>query len=336
MDQSQAQELCSALGLGTPIGNVQAVSGGLLHHMWRLNTTSGTYAVKELDPTFIAHPGAVAFFENTERIASLMARAGIPAVAAINAASGPVLALGEAAFLVYEWIDGKTLPPGPAGPTAAREIGAVLGHIHLVDTTGTEWPPLESAVDTFRDDEWVLLARRGAAENLPWAAALRDLQPNLVVWNARYRRVVGDLLKTQVISHRDLDQRNVLWQSDQSLLIVDWESAGAVNPAVELADVALNWSGLTVGEPDPNVFHAVLAGYRSTGATIRDEPRDVFYATLAHWLSWLKFNIQRSLGEAAATPAERDLGTHETTDTLAIVQRLASGIDLYASWLDGL
>ncbi|HEV8191600.1 MAG TPA: hypothetical protein VGP82_08960, partial [Ktedonobacterales bacterium] len=79
MDQPQARELCSMLGLGTPTGDAQPVPGGLLHRMWRLTTTSGAYAVKELDPIFVGHPGAVAFFENTERIASLMARAGIPA-----------------------------------------------------------------------------------------------------------------------------------------------------------------------------------------------------------------------------------------------------------------
>src|SRR5579884_188526 len=101
--------------------------------MWRLTTSSGVYAVKELDPIFLAHPEARTYFENTEHIAALMARAGIPAVAALDAGDGPVLDLDGAAFLVYTWIDGKTLPPGPADPSAAREIGAVLGRIHMVD-----------------------------------------------------------------------------------------------------------------------------------------------------------------------------------------------------------
>ncbi len=335
MDESQAHELCSMLELGTPTGDAQPVPGGLLHRMWRLPTTSGTYAVKELEPSFIAHPGAQDHFEMTERIASLMAQSGIPAIVAINGPSDRVLDVGSAAFLVYEWIDGLVLSPGPVDPAAAREIGTVLGRIHTVDTTAPDWPTPESVVDTFRDDEWVLLARRGAAESLPWAAGLRDLQSSLVIWNARYRRTVADLFKTRVISHRDLDQKNVLWPDKHSPVIVDWESAGMINPALELADVALNWSGLTVGEPDQNIFNAVLAGYRSVGATIHDEPRDVLYANLAHWLSWLKFNIQRSLGDAATTSAERDIGTREAVDTLALVQRLATGIDLYASWLAG-
>src|SRR5215475_12348871 len=150
MDQLQAQELCSMLGLGMPRGDVQPVSGGLLHRMWRLTTTSGVYAAKELDPAFLGHPSARAYFENTERIASLMARAGIPTVAAINAASGPVLVLGAATFLVYEWIDGSALPPGPVDPATARKLGTVLGRIHHVDTAGAEWPQIESEVDTFR------------------------------------------------------------------------------------------------------------------------------------------------------------------------------------------
>ncbi len=308
--------------------------GGLLHRMWRLTTTSGTYAVKELDATFMAHPGAAAFFESTERIATLMARGGIPAVTALASNAGPVVETGGAAFLVYPWIEGRTLPPTPVSAEAAQQIGAVLGRIHTVNTSGADWPATEPEVDSLRDDEWVLLARRGAAVDLPWAAALRDLQPSLVIWNARYRRSIGALLKTQVISHRDLDQKNVLWPDERSPIVVDWESAGSINPAVELADAALNWSGLAVGEPDQHVFQAVLAGYRATGAVIHDEPRDALYANLARWLSWLKFNIMRSLGEAAANAAECELGTREAINTLAVVQRLASSIDLYASWLD--
>lgn len=333
MDESQAHELCSLLGLGTPTGEAQAVPGGLLHRMWRLPTTSGDYAVKELDAVFMAHADARVHVENTERIAALMAQSSIPAIAALNATTGPVLVVGGSAFIVYRWIEGKTLAPGSVDPAAARAIGTVLGRIHTVDTSAAEWPQLDGVVETFRDDEWVLLARRGAAESLPWAAALRDLQSNLVIWNARYRRTIADLFKTQVISHRALDQKNVLWPDEHSLVIVDWESAGMINPAVEVADVALNWSGLIVGEPDRDVFQAVLAGYRSVGATIHDEPRDVLYANLAHWLSWLKFNIQRSLGDVATTSEERDLGTREAVDTLALIQRLANGIDLYASWL---
>jgi Ser/Thr protein kinase RdoA (MazF antagonist) len=334
VDASQAQELCSRLDLGAPTNEALAVPGGLLHRMWRLPATSGDYAVKELDPVFMAHADARSHFENTERIAALMAQSGVPAVASLNALANPLLEIGGSTFLVYPWIEGKTFPPAPVDAVAAQSMGAVLGRIHTVDTSAAEWPQLEGVVETFRDDEWVLLARRGAAESLPWAATLRDLQSSLVIWNARYRRTVAELFKTQVISHRDLDQKNVLWPDERSPRIVDWESAGAINPTVELADVALNWSGLTVGEPDPNTFRSVLAGYRSAGATVHDEPRDALYALLAHWLSWLKFNIQRSLGDAITIPAERDLGTGEAVNALAVVQRLASGVDLYASWLD--
>src|SRR5262249_8295892 len=199
-----------------------------------------------------------------------------------------VLNLGGSAFLVYAWVAGPTLPPGPADPGHAREVGVVLGRIHMVNTSSAEVPTPELEVDSFRDDEWVLLARRAAAEDLPWATTLRALHPDLVLWNARYRRAVGDLLKIQVISHRDLDQKNVLWPDEHTPVIVDWESVGAVNPAVELADVALTWSGLTVGEPNQTAFRAVLAGYHSTGAAIHAESRDVVYAALAHWLSLLR------------------------------------------------
>jgi Ser/Thr protein kinase RdoA (MazF antagonist) len=245
MDAAQLRALCDTFALGTPLGQPQTVTGGLLHRMWRLATERGDFAMKELSRGYLHHPESVEIFASTERIAARMAAAGIPALAALETPTGPLLTLGEAAFLVYPWVDGQLLPPGPVEPSVARTIGALLGRIHRLNLTDTEGEASAGEIHVLRDDEWVLLARRGEAARLPWAAGLRELQTSLVLWNARYRRVLGDLLKTVVISHRDLDQKNVLWRGPDDPVLVDWESAGAINPAVELAGVALDmeWSG---------------------------------------------------------------------------------------------
>lgn len=46
--------------------------------------------------------------------------------------------------------------------------------------------------------------------------------------------------KCQVISHRDLDPKNVMWDGMNPYLI-DWEAAGPVNPYQEFLEVALYW-----------------------------------------------------------------------------------------------
>lgn len=340
MNEVQASALCAALELGAPLAAPIPVTGGLVHHMWRLRTPRGDFAVKELSEAIVGRLGTREAYGLSEHIAAVMAGSGVPAAVALGATADggpgvapatPVRDVGGAAFLVYPWVDGATLPPGPAAPDRARRIGAILGRMHALrlEVPGVQ-PP---AWETFRDDEWVLLARRGAAAELPWAGALRGLVPDLTLWNSRHRQVMSDLYRQLVVSHRDLDQKNVLWRGDADPVLIDWEAAGLINPMVELADAALNWSGLTVGEPDADIFAALLVGYRATAAMPAGEPRNALYAVLANWMSWLRHNLRRSLGEDVASVEERALGTHESVIALATLRRLAAGLDLYASWM---
>jgi thiamine kinase-like enzyme len=179
----------------------------------------------------------------------------------------------------------------------------------------------------------------------------------MALWYARYRQVLPDLYRHQVLSHRDLDQKNVLWPDAETPLLIDWESAGMINPTVELADVALNWSGVTVGEPDPAAFAAVVAAYRDHGGRLTDEPRDALYAVLVNWLAWLRYAasqvitlhgavaelrrrteldpVGRRLVQAATAQHTGEIARfdRETVNTLATVSRIAANLDLYASWL---
>lgn len=56
------------------------------------------------------------------------------------------------------------------------------------------------------------------------------------------------------MSHRDLDQKNVLWNTDNHPHLIDWESAGWTNPMVELVTMALNWGGIVSGQIDRDAF----------------------------------------------------------------------------------
>lgn len=52
---------------------------------------------------------------------------------------------------------------------------------------------------------------------------------------------MSHLCNKQIISHRNLDSKNVLWKEGIPY-IIDWESTEYINPAIELIDVATNWS----------------------------------------------------------------------------------------------
>jgi Ser/Thr protein kinase RdoA (MazF antagonist) len=354
MHERLVAAICARYGLGAPTAPPVAVPGGRLHRVWKLVTTSGAYAVKVLNP---ARPGYATAARGggpwtaTELAAAALAESGIPAVAALWGLDGPVSAMNHVCVLVYPWVAGATARPGAADPDRARQIGALLGHIHAARldpaslaerlpprADGKVWDTHDFALpwelDAQREDGWVLLARRGIAAGAPWGEPLRALRRSLALWATRARQALPDLYRTQVFGHRDLNQPNVLWRTPTVPAIIDWEYAGMAHPTVDLADVALNWSGITLGPPDAAAFAAVLAGYRAVGGTLQADGRDTLFVTLWSWLDWVRYTAPRSLGDGGATAEERAIGMRETLTTLAAVRELGAHLDLWASRLE--
>ena len=77
--QSWARAVCASEGLG-PLLSLRPVPGGYLHQMLRLDTASGSYALKLLNPLILRRPGALQNFEEAERLERLLEKAGLPIV----------------------------------------------------------------------------------------------------------------------------------------------------------------------------------------------------------------------------------------------------------------
>src|ERR1019366_10456406 len=243
MDVAQVEYLCNSYGLGDPLKELQAVSGGLLHRMWRLDTTQGTFAVKQLNPVIMQKPHMLTSYRLSEHIAAEMASHGIPAVAALTRNGDPVQVIGTQTLMVYRWLDGKTLLPEHVEPAQGRVMGTLLGQMHVLNLHVAELPQPEWK--HFRDDDWDLLTVHAYDAGISWATPVRSVMHKLIEWSKLYEQAGEKLSDTYVVSHRDLDQKNVIWQDAQTLWLVDWEAAGLVNPTMELVSMALDWSGLT-------------------------------------------------------------------------------------------
>ena len=247
MDEKTWQDICAAYGLGTSDGPLQAVTGGLKHRLYRARTAQGEYAVKVLNPRLLREPGRMTRYERAEQIAQAAARAGLPAVLALPGPDGPVQVVGPATVMVFPWLSGTTLPPAPAPPDAARRVGALLGRLHALtpEVAGLE-PP---APPRFSDAHWSGLARRARAEGAAWAGAVSAALPHLAAWSENARQARAALGDDWVATHRDMDQKNVLWSDPHTPLLLDWEEAGAMNPLLEVMGAALNWAGQAAGSP---------------------------------------------------------------------------------------
>ncbi|MBO6316307.1 phosphotransferase, partial [Enterococcus faecium] len=85
--------------------------------------------------------------------------------------------------------------------------------------------------------------------------------------NNNYREAIPLLCKTLIVGHRDLDQKNILWDSNDDPIVIDWESAALLNPTQEIITAALDWSWIHT-TIDIDVFEAMIKKYREAGGHI--------------------------------------------------------------------
>lgn len=313
MNDSILRGICFAYELGEVLLPQKPITGGLLHKMWRLETSKGVYAVKVLNPEIMRRPNILPVYIESERIAREAFEAGIPAITALYTLKGPILKTEDGYAIVYPWVEGRTLSENEITPAQAEIIGTLLAKIHQL---GLQLPKLETPKKSKTTEEhWRKILTKAKAENIPLMEGAEDNVLQLAGKIGEFRVQLHQLDIHMVVSHGDLDKKNVIWKDDNSPVIIDWESAGYVHPSIELMIAAQDWSDLKNNKGDLDLLKAVVSGYKNAGGKLRDFPETVFYGSIEATLNWLEYNIRRSY-EKQFGEEERQLGRKEISTSM--------------------
>ncbi len=293
----------AAFGLpGTPVSMRPVAGRAWSNRVYRLETTAGVHAVKELlDPWGEQRFGERLAAAWEVELAAIAAGVAAPEPVA-GPDGGPVARIArgggpDACVRVHRWAPGTPAGGGPVTAEVARWAGGVLAGLHRMGLRprdrGVFPVPAAAAARS-----WLRLADAAALAGAPWAAALRAVEP-AVDTIARLVRDGGHHPAEEVMSHADVDQKNVLLGPSGPLLC-DWDVASPVVPRRELADVALSLAGWR----EPAIARTVVAAYGAAGGDVpRFVPEDLG-APLATSLDWIALNAECALGVRPA-PSER-------------------------------
>ena len=335
-DTPSALAICSAFDLGTPVREPVAVVGGLSHRMWRLETTRGRFAVKQINRDF-DNPGYVDWYERAFRAEMTAYHAGVPmprpvAVPETGACLAELPDSGPrpTTVRVHDWVDATPIANGDYGANVPHRIGEILARVHALriepdGVVGEVWR-------IFGPRHWLGLAERAEAAGAEWARALDD-GLSLVAEMEAFVDASRPSLGPMIMSHRDVDQKNVLVAADGGLLIVDWDATGPVSARHELANTTLVWGGGYFGEPRAELSRAVIEGYRATGGEF-DDPRPPDFAEfVCIMVNWFEFNVRRALGERLQDESDRALAEREVRHILRQLDRVARSPRSWATML---
>ncbi|MDP3269641.1 MAG: aminoglycoside phosphotransferase family protein [Legionella sp.] len=319
MKNYQIESICSYFKLGMPTKPPKRIYGGLLHVMWHLQTDKNIYAVKQLSKDInLSDDHIVENYNLTEHIASQFIQKGIPAVCATEQAGNYLFIIDDVGFLVYPWIVAKALDKDIVSESPALQIAVILARLHEINLQVPEI--LEPEYDIHTNDNLIALTQRAEEYRCSFSMLLNMHLADLLSANTAYHQAVPVLKKHSVVSHGDLDQKNVLWDKANNPILIDWECARKLNPTYEIVNGSLDWSGITT-QFNPELFNKMIQTYKIAGGIINKSDFEAsFYDVLGNWINWFAYNIERSCNPIDSE--QRLMGIEQVTQVIPTILRI--------------
>ncbi len=306
--------------LGTLVTPVTGVPGGFQHRMYRLDTTTGSYACKLLNPEILARPGAVDNFDTAERLETILTLAGLPVVAALSFNGKKRQILDGAQFYLFPWVDGRSVLGSSITTAHCEAAAALLARMHNLDPQ-----PADESFTAYYPTlctDWEAYVPQAEAACPELSAELVESLPLLRLAEEKQNRAITALPDVLCISNGDMDPKNVLWTGDTPHLI-DLECLDRDNPATHAVQLAFQWSGIDTGNLDTGKVTAFLRTYIRKASWLQAPVDWPALLGLGYsWTDWADYNLRRALGLCTSDPAERQMGIEQFLLAVRCIQTL--------------
>ena len=126
------QEVVQQFGLGELTARPERVSGGLMHKMYRVETSAGVYALKLLNPVIMKRPDAMGNYQKAEKLERILQKNDIPVIPALEKDGLKMQCLDGRYYYLFDWFGGKALDWDEIGEVHCRLAGKLLAKIHRI------------------------------------------------------------------------------------------------------------------------------------------------------------------------------------------------------------
>lgn len=316
-------KLIKKCNLGDIINGPIRVMGGLLNRMYRITTTKGSYAVKLLNQEVMKRKDAKDNHILAETASNIAKEKGIKALPALIINNKIIWEVDGYYFLIFNWFDGKAITNEQITMDKVKKVSKELAKLHQIDFSKIKNKC--KAYYDLKEVDWDYYLEK--INNKELNKLLKENIKNYKMLDKRAIENIKLISNNMVISHRDLDLPNVLWNEKDEPVFIDWESTGLVNPVMELIDTAWNWSG---GQNyfDKEKFSLFINTYKENGGSVDDFDK-ALKADFKAKFGWLEYNIRRITGIECIDEEERLLGEKEVIRTIDEINKF----NLYSKYM---
>ena len=312
MKEKTIEELLVTLmqecGLGEIVADVESVSGGFMHRMYKVATDSGIYAVKHLNAEIMKRPDAHENYARAEKIEEMLEKSDIPIVPALILGGRKMQNIEGQFFYIFKWQSGRLADWKHISNGECYKAGSILGRIHAIEPKNIE----RQSPELIHID-WHGYLRKAKENDSKIAFLLEENEELLVYAERELNRARASLPAMLCISNEDMDPKNIMWDNGNPW-VIDLECLDYGNPISHAMQLALQWSGIVTCEMDIEKMVAFFDGYLRAYDNCFRGYSDIVGVAYT-WVEWLEYNIQRALGNCI-DEAERELGISEVRNTI--------------------
>ena len=298
-------ELIKKCNLGSLLEPPKKIEGGLLNKMFKVSTTKGNFAFKLINPEVVKRKDGIKNILFTEKVSNIAKLNGIKCISAIEINNELIHSINDKYFLIFDWFDGRPINESELTEDKIKTIAKELCKLHKIEYNNLKNEcDITYELDKINFDFYLSKIKDKNIYNL--VKEIKNRFSNLDKESIESLKKIKD---KKVISHRDLDLPNVLWNSENIPVIIDWETSGWVNPTLEVIDTAWNWAG---GKDffDKNKYSIFVNTYEKEGGNL-DDYEIAFKADYKAKLRWFEYNLKRIAIFDFLDEEEKKLGEKE-------------------------
>ena len=278
--KEKLENVCKKLNLGDMVLEDSPITGGLLHKMYKVTTNKGVYAIKKLNPLVMQRKESYDNYVRSEKISRYLIEHGISGISSLGNINNFIIKEEDDYYMAFPWLEGHILSSLDLSINHVKKIGHLLGRIHKI---GNNYPK-EKLSSLKENTNWKDYL--GVNELFDQNYELITMLDNKAI------NSYNKLTKNVLISHLDMDLKNVMWDKDDNPYLIDFESANYVNPTFDLLDVSLYWS-LAETNFNFSYFKEFISSYLEENNINYDEVSFAIDSIYKNHLGWLAYNLDK-------------------------------------------
>jgi Ser/Thr protein kinase RdoA (MazF antagonist) len=301
-------KILNELKLGTLTAQPRRVTGGYMHKMYCIETTTGKYAVKLLNPAIMKRTNVFQNYQRAEYLESILQKNNISIVPAMDINGHKMQCCENQYYYIFLWLEGRALRWEEIRKEHCQMAGEILAKIHKIEQLDKPFVRDEINIDW---DMYIAMARTKCPEITD---KLKDYRNILYSCQKEFNAALKKIPPVTCICDGDMDSKNVLWVEGNPY-VIDLECLDYGNPFWDMFQLALSWSGYVLCCIDYELLKAFIISYHKAYGYVQVDWK-ALYGSGFGWLEWLEYNLKRALMIECTDEEERKMGVGEVHETI--------------------